>query len=259
MSLTIPLPAGDMSAASVAALNIDDLGAQINEGLGVSVDDVAASEVFLLEMLIDDSGSISSGNNEQHVRDGVNLILDAMKGSNDAGNILVMIRYLNPSVNGSHVLTPYVLLDNTPRLTTANFRATGGTPLYDETAVLLATLREKIKEFTDSGVAVRSATLIITDGADGSWKVKAKDLVGPIADLLRTERHIVAGMGIDDGYTDFKTVFTNMGIKPEWILTPKNSGSEIRRACGTFSKASSAAAKSAAGFSQTAAGGFGTP
>jgi hypothetical protein len=75
--------------------------------------------------------------------------------------------------------------------------------------------------------------------------------------LLRTESYIVGGMGIDDGYTDFTAVFQTMGIQPEWILTPKNTPSDIRRAFGTISRSAVRASQAAGNFSQTALGGFG--
>ena len=49
---------GVLSPASMTALSAIDLGQQIQAGLGVSIDDVGASEVVLLTMMVDDSGSI---------------------------------------------------------------------------------------------------------------------------------------------------------------------------------------------------------
>ncbi len=75
--------------------------------------------------------------------------------------------------------------------------------------------------------------------------------------LLKTENHIVAAMGIDDGSTDFRKVFSDMGIPDEWILTPGNTESEIRKAFQLFSQSAVRASQNAASFSQTAMGGFG--
>ncbi|MCC6810903.1 MAG: hypothetical protein IT381_25965 [Deltaproteobacteria bacterium] len=43
-------------------------------------------------------------------------------------------------------------------------------------------------------------------------------------------------MGIDDGSTDFRRVFGEMGIAARWILTPKNDPKEMRRAFNVFSQ-----------------------
>ena len=43
--------AGELSAQSLATLDVVDVGAQIQAGLGVSIDDVAASGVVLLTLI----------------------------------------------------------------------------------------------------------------------------------------------------------------------------------------------------------------
>ena len=72
---------GALSAKSLNALDVVDVGAQIQAGLGVTIDDVAASEVVLLTMMPDDSASIASAGNTDAVRDGHNFVLDALKRS----------------------------------------------------------------------------------------------------------------------------------------------------------------------------------
>ena len=71
------------------------------------------------------------------------------------------------------------------------------------------------------------------------------------------EDHIIAAMGIDDGRTDFRKVFREMGIPDQWILTPGNTPAEIRKAFRVFSSSAVRASQSGASFSQMAAGGFG--
>ena len=75
---------GVLSPASLQTLTGVDLGAQIQAGLGITVDDVQASEVVLVTMMPDDSGSIRYAGNEQAVRDGHNLVLDALRGRSRA-------------------------------------------------------------------------------------------------------------------------------------------------------------------------------
>ena len=69
---------GTLSAASMQTLTIVDPGAQIQAGLGVRVEDVAASEVVLVAMMPDDSGSIRFAGNAAAVRQGHNAVLDAL-------------------------------------------------------------------------------------------------------------------------------------------------------------------------------------
>ena len=61
-----------------------------------------------------------------------------------------------------------------------------------------------------------------------------------VEDLLRSETHIVAGLGISDGSTDFRAVFAEMGIPDAWILTPGNSDKDIRAAFRLFSQSAAA-------------------
>ena len=242
---------GTLSTSSLQALTAVDLGAQIQSGLGVAVDDVHASEVVLLTIMPDDSGSIRFGGNAQAVRDGHNLVLDALGACKQRDGILAHTRYLNGSV-----LFPYRPLDQAVRMSAANYDPNEGTPLYDQAVVLLGSVLAKTREFEDAGVVARSVTLLITDGSDQhSRRATARDVAALAADLARMESHIVAAMGIADGVTDFRRIFREMGIEDRWILTPGSDPSEIRRAFQVFSQ-SAVRASQAATLSASGLGGF---
>ncbi len=245
---------GVLSAGALASIDVKDIGADIQAALGVSVDDVKASEVTLVTLLIDDSGSIRMGSNAQIVRDGYNLVLDALNASKQKDGILLMCRYLNGTV-----LTPYMQADQAVRMDSQNYNPNGGTPLYDESVTTLAAVLAKCQDFNDNGIPCRSVTLIVTDGADASSRQGANEVKKIVRDMLKAENHIVAGMGIDDGSTDFRQVFRDMGLPDEWILTPGNSASEIRKAFALFSQSAQRASQSAGTFSQQALGGFASP
>jgi hypothetical protein len=233
---------GALSAKSLAALDIVDVGAQIQAGLGVTIDDVTASEVVLVTMMPDDSQSIAQAGNTDAVRDGHNFVLEALRSSKQSGEVLAHTRYLN-----GHVLCPYVALDQAVQMTPVNYHPHLGTPLYDQTAVILGTVIAKSQELTQAGIAVRTITLIITDGADyGSRRMKPADVKAIVDDMVAQEHHIVAAMGISDGSTDFRAVFRAMGIPDRWVLTPGNSASEIRRAFAVFSRSAIRASQGAA-------------
>ncbi len=242
---------GTLSAASIQALNVPDLGLQIQAGLGIPVNAVTASEVVLVTIMPDDSGSIRSAGNAQAVRGGHNAILDALLATQQQDHILIHNRYLN-----GEVLYPYCPLDQAVRMTPQNYDPNKGTPLYEQSVVILGTVLAKTQEFLDQGVPVRTVTLIITDGGDNSARTKARDVKTIVEDMVRSENHIIAAMGIDDGYTDFRQVFREMGILPQWILTPGDSEKEIRQAFQVFSQSAVRASQSAAQFNQL--GGFGS-
>ena len=246
---------GLLSEASLQALNVVDIGAQIQAGLGIDVDDVIASEVVLMTIMPDDSGSIGYSGNSPAVRDGHNAVLDALLASKQRDNILVHNRYLNGSV-----LYPYCGIDEGVRMDASNYQPDLGTPLYDQTVVLLGTVLAKSQEFADNGVPVRTVTLIITDGADEhSVRATVKDVHAIVKDMLMAQNHIIAAMGIDNSYTNFHKVFQEMGIRKEWILTTGNTQQEIRKAFQVFSQSAVRASQGAASFSQSALGGFGNP
>lgn len=235
--------AGALSTASMSTLDVADLGAQIQAGLGVAVDDVAASEVVLVTMMPDDSGSIAAAGNVPAVCDGHNLVLDAMRASRQAGDVFVHTRYLNGTV-----LYPYVPLDGAVAMDASNYRADRGTPLYDQTVVLLGTVLAKSQEFAQAGVPVRTVTLIITDGGDcHSTRATAATVRSLVKDLLAQESHVVAAMGIHDGSTDFRAVFRDMGIPDRWVLTPGAAPGEIRKAFQVFSRSAIAVGQGMAG------------
>lgn len=243
----------DPAASAALQLTADNLGPAIMAGLGdITLDDIATAEVTLVTQLLDDSGSIRFSGNTEAVRDGHNMVLDSLRASKQAASVLIGCRYLNDGV-----LYPYRTLDAADRLDTHNFNPSGGTPLYDQSAVTLTAVAAKMAEFEQGGVAARAVTVITTDGGDNSGSTAPASLKSMVEGLLRTEQHIIIGMGVDDGQTDFRQVFTSMGIRPEWILTPGNTPSEIRKAFAVVSQSAVRASQNAGTFSQMAMGGFG--
>jgi hypothetical protein len=283
---------GLLSKAALNVIQISDIGDEINNALGVSVDDVKASEVVLVTQLIDDSSSIRfiTGNTEA-VRDGHNLILDTLHPdkTKKGDGILASCSYLNLGL-----LYPYTSVDKALRMTASNYDPSGGTPLFAQSVVTLSTVLAKYLEFSDNGINCRTVTPIVTDGGDNGGMRGADRVKKIVDDMLKQECHIIAGVGIFDGQldgnkdpipgtgTDFWEVFSGysfdeiekakqngsfaslaaqggMGIRPQWVLTPKNSPSEIRRAFQMLSQSATRASQSAATFSQAAMGGFANP
>lgn len=242
---------GKLSTAAMKVLDVADLGAQINAGLGVDVDDVESSEVVLVTMMPDDSGSIRFAGNAQAVRDGHNLVVESLRACKQRDDIFCHTRYLN-----GKVLSPYAPIDAVPAMDSHNYDPSLGTPLYDQTVVLLGTVLAKSQEFETNGVPVRTVTLLITDGGDmHSTRAQASHVKALVDDMLASENHIIAAMGIDDGATDFRAVFADMGIPDRWVLTPGDTATEVRAAFQVFSQ-SAIKASQAASFSKTAMGGF---
>ena len=242
----------DPNATAAMQLTVEDVGAAIQAGLGdVTIDDITTSEVLLVSLLVDDSISIDYGGNAQAIRDGHNQLVDALMGAKSSAAVLISCGYIN-----GKLLYPYVMLDQAVQMDARNFRPGGGTPLYRQTEIVLTTVAAKMAEFEQGGVAARAITVILTDGGDNSGPVAPRTTRAMVEGLLKTEQHIVAGVGVNDGYTDFHAVFAGMGIMSEWVLTPGNSPSEIRKVFRVISQSAIRASQTTT-FSQTAMGGFG--
>jgi hypothetical protein len=240
---------GGISPEALQVINVADLGQEIQDGLGIDVDDVQASEVVLVTIMPDDSSSVRPF--AQEIRDGHRLVIDSLKATKQREGILAHNRFLN-----GYVLYPYSRLDDVVAMDDQNYRPGLGTPLYDQTIVMLGTVLAKSQQFLDNGVPCRSVSLIITDGVDyGSVTHNENSVKKVVKDMLATENHIIAGLGIGDEKT-FRKVFGDMGLDPEWILTVNDSASDIRKAFQLFSQSAVRASQGGGSFSKTAAGGF---
>jgi hypothetical protein len=231
-------------------LAVKDIDKEITRGLG---DAAGSGSVFLVTILADDSQSIFRENNAALVADGHNGIVDELKqiSSSDASDqILLFTRYIN-----GKVLNPCTTLEQATLMDLRTYQEGGTTPLYDQSVITLGTVIAKAAQLAARGVKVRTFTLIITDGADEySRSTKAQSVAWIVGDMLLTGSHIVAAMGVRDGRTNFQAVFTEMGIRPGWVLTPDNSRDKIRQAFREVTDTLALAAGSEAGFTALALG-----
>lgn len=204
---------------------------QVEKSSGVGPNEYRESEVNIVTIVPDDSGSIFD---EHYDTDGVTLvsnapliitghneIIEALCGVRPKGRILVSCQYLN-----GKVLYPYDYVEKVPRMTPANFTDGGGTPLFARGGTVLTGVIAKAKEFEDKGISVRTWTFFMSDGGNTGPRVEKQ-----VADLNRSmnsESHMVLALGVNDGSTDFKAVFASMGIKPTNILVSTNDPKAIR-------------------------------
>ena len=79
-------------------------------------------------------------------------------------------------------------------------------------------------------------------------RATAQTVATLVKDMRQAETHIIAAMGIDDGSTDFRQAFRDMGLEEQWILTPGDDASQIRRAFQVLSQSAVRASQSAAQF-----------
>jgi len=240
---------GTLSQASLSALtSIRNIGEEIQNGLGIPVDQVGSSEVIMLNVVIDDSTSMRG--NKEAVVDGYDMLVKTMEETKQQDNIQISVRFLNGGL-----IYPFTPLSLAPKL---QYSPSGWTPLFKESATSFGTVITKLQDFEDNGIQARSICLVMTDGGDNqSGGTTAADVHSIVTDMLQTENHIIAGMGFDDGYgTDFEAIFKSMGIEDNWIYTAQSTPAEIRKGFQVFSQSAARASQSAAAFSNTAMGGF---
>lgn len=256
---------GLVSATATAVLSVPDINAQIQAGLGTPPEEVDASEVVVVGIIIDNSGSIGGiDGGEEAVCEGQNTVIDALDESKQKGGILVGTWLINED----KPVHPFVALDSTIRLKNGdNYYASGGTPLYRRFVTVAGTVLAKMQEFAEAGVMCRAVLLVVTDGYDEDFattarkKVTAADCARLVKDL--DENMVVLFMGIQDKdpdlrSVDFFEVAREMGIPERCVHTPDNTKSEIRKAFQLASQSALRASQGAAGFSQVkTAGGFG--
>lgn len=250
--------------------NIPDLGARINDALGVPADQLQSSEVVLVSIMADDSGSIAASGLREAIRDGHNAVIEALVDSKSNTSIQFYSRLLN-----GQLIQSYGPIDSANRLDDVNYNPTLGTPLYDGAVEFLGAVLAKAQEYADNGIPCRCVSLIQTDGFDmHSRRSTAKNVEALVRDMRKQETHIVCGFGVEDahggyGGTTFREVFKSMGIADEWIMeatkqkadgsmrTPEEFKSEVRRMFQVFSQSAIRASQNAASFSQQALGGLG--
>lgn len=241
------------------AIKSADLGAQIGAGLGATPEDLKAWDALLVAAVIDNSGSISMiPDGPEAVCAGHNLYVDAFKGSKQETGILLGTWLINED----EPIHPFVAAEDAVLLENGvNYHASGITPLYRRTCAVLATLGLKMQvEYAEAGCPCKGILLIVTDGRDEDYyhtgraftAQHCKSMIEDLGESLIVQFMFIAG----NDAIDPKQVALEMGVQPQFIMTPSASAHDIRESFDLASKSAQAASKSADSFSQQAAKGF---
>jgi uncharacterized protein YegL len=200
--------AGTISAQTSTLLS-GSLGAVVIAGAaGIDMEDIAASDVTLVTVLIDASSSIHGAGLEQAIREGQNALVEAFGKSREKDSILVALWTFNTEIRVHHA---YVSIDDAARLDANNYAACGGTALYDTWCDALAANVAYAQRLRDAGTPCRSIAVVITDGEDCGSKRTAADCARISRDLLRSEQFVLAFVGVGSE-PDFRGVARSMGV-----------------------------------------------
>jgi hypothetical protein len=240
--------AGVLSAAS-ASLLTGHLGAVVVAGAaGVAAEDIRASDVTLVTVLIDMSSSISQRGLTQAVREGQNMLLGAFADSREADAILVALWTFN---DDQKVVHGYVPVKDATRLDGKSYRPGGSTVLYDAWCDALAANVAYAEQLKSSGTPVKSVIVVITDGEDTGSTRRPPDCARLSRDLLASEQFILAFVGVGSE-VDFRKVAQSMGVPDGSIAVQEDATpSALRQA---FQMVSRSAIRASQGLIRPGAG-----
>ena len=174
---------------------------------GQDIESINSAEVTLISLLIDESSSIDFSGLTQAVIDGVNTIIDALKGTKKKDSIKMSIWAFNGSVR---VINGFIGIEDIEKFG-ANYNPSGSTALYDVTFEAMSANLVYAQDLIDNGVSVQSIVAVITDGEDVGSTRSISDVAKVSKDLLKTERFVNAYVGVGDDSTH-ATVSKQMGF-----------------------------------------------
>jgi hypothetical protein len=212
-----------------------DLGAMVIAGAaGMDAEDIQASEVTLITLVLDASTSIHDRKLEQAVCDGEKMLLDAFAGSKERDAVLCALWTFHSDQKVHH---GYVPVDDATRLVPGKDYVTSGcTHLYDTFLDACAANVAYAQRLRDAGTPVRSIVVLVTDGEDVGSKRPARACKRLAEDLLKSEQFILAFVGVGDD-ADFAAVARSMGIPDGCVLVQKDATpSGLRKAFQMVSK-----------------------
>lgn len=186
---------------------------------GTAMENIVATDVTLITVLIDASSSINHRGLEQAVRDGQSALIDAFAGSKEKDAILMALWTFGSEMD---VIHSYVPVEEAVRLDGSNYKGNGWTRLYDTWCDALGANVAYAQRLRDSGTPCRSVVVVITDGEDQGSKRSAKDCARVSKDLLASEQFILALVGVGDA-VDFRAVAKSMGVPDGCVAVAKDA------------------------------------
>lgn len=245
---------GTLSAQSQTILS-GDLGPLVIAGAsGVAVNDIQASEVTLVTLLVDASTSIGERGLRDAVCAGQNQLLDAFAGSKERDAVLCALWTF---ASEAKVVHSYVPIDDATRLDARTYVPGGTTHLYDTFCDAAAANVAYAQTLRDGGTPVRSILVVVTDGEDVGSRRPARTCRKLATDLQKSEQFHLAFVGVGAD-VDFHGVAGSMGFADGSVLVQKDATPQALRAA--FAMVSRSAVRASQGRIQPGPmGGFFAP
>ena len=221
---------------------------------GMETGKLEGSRVFLVQILIDNSGSMQG--TEALVRKCLARYAEELAEAMEEGDVEILVCiYL---LHGGQI-QPYALVDEIIELNDGNHVNDGGTPLLRRTNEILGTLLQKVAELSQGGRQVQSYTMLVTDGEptdskehEGPEGFDPAQIAKVVKGMVEAKQHIVSAVSIHGEAT---TELLAMGIDRKWILDPHDEAA-FEEAIKKVSRVSRSASKGAGAFRTAANEGF---
>lgn len=194
--------------SNLQGLITGDLGAIVIAGAaGKDAEDIVASDVLLVTLLVDASSSIHARGLEDAVREGANMLSDALGQTRERDAILMALWTFNDELRVVH---SYVGLDDVTRLD-GSYAGVGCTRLYDAWCDAITANVVYATRLRASGTPCRSIVVVVTDGEDVGSRRRAADCRRLSLEALGSEQFTLAFVGVGSD-VDFHVVARDMGV-----------------------------------------------
>lgn len=229
---------------SEAALPASVHAVKMSSSTGVPVGKVSASRLLLMQLIVDNSGSMLGF--EPSVFQAYSKLLNSqLSAAGAAGTQTLACTYL---LNGGMII-PYTKVQECPQLDSSNYQCTGGTPLYTAIQSVLGTMLVKNHEAYEGSRSVQTFTVVISDGAATDAAETDPATVRAVLTGLNPKEHIVCGIAIGGAAEE---TYKNLGISPNWILDPARDPEAFDAAMQKVAQASQSASQGSAAFQAVA-------
>lgn len=188
--------------------------------------DATVSDLFLLTVLIDNSGSMNTPDKIDGVITGQNAMLDAFKDSSRIVQAGLRISQWTFNVR-PNIVNGFVPL-NAPQLTRldrGNYHPDGGTALYDTVIAALSAARGYADTCKQNGFATRSLLAVLSDGEDTTSQAEVGEAKQAIEEELQQGGTVIY-TGIGGG--PHRQIGISMGFREKDILLVGATAKEIR-------------------------------
>lgn len=212
------------AAGAVGATATDVLVANLADTtllgcVGAPADALDATEVTLVSVLLDMSGSMSP--HRRAVGEAWDLLVRSLSGAKSAASILVSAFAFGDAVE---VLSgPRPVADHAPL--GGAYRPSGCTALHDACLAAMTGLVAYGQALAEGGVPSKRVLFVLSDGEDNASRASAADVRRVAEALRKDEAYTLAFAGFGSG--DLAAVAAALGF-PE-VITTGTTESELRR------------------------------